>query len=139
MNAAHCFVRNVDYNNSANIQLTRPLRQLSMSASKSYYLTLTSHQDRPGISAAVSKFLADHKLNILESAQYGDSSTSKFFMRNHFAVVDGSSTLTEMQELKDGFGQVAKGLDSQFEIHRAEEKPNVLLSERYLTCATTLS
>jgi len=73
--------------------------------------------------------LADNNLNILESAQYGDASTSKFFMRNHFAVVEGSSKLSEIQEIKDAFGNIAQQLDSQFEIHRAEEKPKILISE----------
>ena len=34
-----------------------------------------------------------------------------------------------MQEIKDAFTQVAESLGSTFELHRAEEKPNVLLSE----------
>lgn len=50
-------------------------------------------------------------------------------MRNHFAVVEGSSKLSEIQEIKDAFGNIAQQLDSQFEIHRAEEKPKILISE----------
>ena len=49
-------------------------------------------------------------------------------MRNHFEATSQSS-LTEMQEIKDAFTQVAESLGSTFELHRAEEKPNVLLSE----------
>lgn len=49
-------------------------------------------------------------------------------MRNHFEATSQSS-LTEMQEIKEAFSQVAESLGSTFELHRAEEKPNVLLSE----------
>lgn len=46
----------------------------------SLILTL-SCQDRPGIVAAVSGFLATHRFNIRESAQFGDGETGLFFMR----------------------------------------------------------
>jgi formyltetrahydrofolate deformylase len=43
-------------------------------------LTL-SCTDRPGIIAAVATFLADHHCNIIESAQFDDMDTGRFFMR----------------------------------------------------------
>lgn len=43
-------------------------------------LTL-SCQDRPGIVAAVSGFLAQNRFNIRDSAQFGDAETGLFFMR----------------------------------------------------------
>jgi len=45
-----------------------------------HVLTL-SCPDRPGIVAAVSGLLADRGGNIVESQQYGDPATGRFFMR----------------------------------------------------------
>ena len=62
----------------------------NMSQNK-YILTL-SCPDRSGIVAAVSSFLADNSCNILESAQFGDENSGKFFMRVVFA---GKQDLSE--------------------------------------------
>ena len=48
-----------------------------------YVLTLVC-PDRVGIVHAVSGFLAERRCNILDSQQYGDPVTGKFFMRVHF-------------------------------------------------------
>src|ERR1700730_2945419 len=48
-----------------------------------YVLTL-SCPDRSGIVAAVSGLLAERGCNILESQQYGDRGTGRFFMRVQF-------------------------------------------------------
>jgi formyltetrahydrofolate deformylase len=50
-----------------------------------YVLTL-SCPDRPGIVAAVSGLLAERGGNIVESQQYGDPATGRFFMRVQFTV-----------------------------------------------------
>ena len=53
-------------------------------------LTL-SCPDKPGIVAAVSGLLAERGGNIVESQQYGDPATGRFFMRVQFTVpADGS-------------------------------------------------
>jgi formyltetrahydrofolate deformylase len=48
-----------------------------------YVLTL-SCPDRPGIVAAVSGALAERDCNIVESQQFGDRGTGRFFMRTQF-------------------------------------------------------
>ncbi|HKF34036.1 MAG TPA: formyltetrahydrofolate deformylase [Jatrophihabitantaceae bacterium] len=48
-----------------------------------YVLTLVC-PDRIGIVHAVSGFLANQRCNILDSQQFGDPATGKFFMRVHF-------------------------------------------------------
>ncbi len=48
-----------------------------------FVLTLVC-PDRPGIVHAVSGFLLEHGGNIIESQQYGDTVTEKFFMRIDF-------------------------------------------------------
>jgi formyltetrahydrofolate deformylase len=50
-----------------------------------HVLTL-SCPDRPGIVAAVAGLLADHGGNIVESQQYGDPVTGRFFMRVQFTL-----------------------------------------------------
>jgi formyltetrahydrofolate deformylase len=61
-----------------------------------YVLTL-SCPDRPGIVAAVSRVLAERDCNIVESQQFGDLGTGRFFMRTQFDAPEGlgESALTE--------------------------------------------
>jgi formyltetrahydrofolate deformylase len=60
-----------------------------------YVLTL-SCPDRPGIVAAVSRVLAERDCNIVESQQFGDRGTGRFFMRTQFDAPDGlGDALTE--------------------------------------------
>jgi formyltetrahydrofolate deformylase len=61
-----------------------------------YVLTL-SCPDRPGIVAAVSGVLAERDCNIVESQQFGDLGTGRFFMRTQFDAPEGlgESALTE--------------------------------------------
>ena len=56
-----------------------------MTSDKRYILTL-SCQDVRGIVASVTGFLAEHFGFIIESAQFGDASTGKFFLRIEFTV-----------------------------------------------------
>ena len=53
-----------------------------------FVLTL-SCPDRPGIVAAVSGLLAGRDGNIIESQQFGDRGTGRFFMRVQFAAPAG--------------------------------------------------
>ncbi len=53
-------------------------------------LTL-SCADRPGLVADVARLLADHGGNILDSQQYNDTETRRFFMRVVFELVDAQS------------------------------------------------
>ncbi len=68
-----------------------------MSEAKRYILTL-SCADAHGIVAAVSGFLAKHGGFIIESTQFGDPYTNRFFMRVDFSASDQTpdqATLTE--------------------------------------------
>ena len=56
-----------------------------------YLLTLDC-PDRPGIVHAVSGFLAERGCNILDSQQYGDPETGRYFMRVHLAPLDPATT-----------------------------------------------
>jgi formyltetrahydrofolate deformylase len=77
----------------------------------------------------VTGFLANRGLNIIQSNQFGDSSTNRFFMRVHFAPVSnlpyGSKDLAE--HLRVEFKDTADMLKMDWEIHDASEKPRVLI------------
>ncbi|PHR90975.1 MAG: formyltetrahydrofolate deformylase [Robiginitomaculum sp.] len=91
---------------------------------KKTYILKLSCKNRPGIVAKVSGLLADSMCNILESQQFDDTKTHRFFMRVVFNV-DPS------QEKFHGFAQKFKGIAQQFgmEYHLRDtaEKSKVLI------------
>lgn len=92
-------------------------------AEKQYILTL-SCKDRGGIVAAVSGFLAENDGFILESAQFGDASTGRFFMRTAFRAgkkAPDSKTITKK------FAPVAKKFRMEWELNNIEYKPRLLI------------
>jgi formyltetrahydrofolate deformylase len=80
-------------------------------------LTL-SCPDRVGVVHAVTGFLADHAANILDSQEWGDPDTGRFFMRVH---LQGTPALAE------GFRQVAEQFAMEWAMHGTEERPRVLV------------
>src|SRR5688572_29526478 len=79
-----------------------------------YILTL-SCPDKVGIVAAVSGFLAEKGCNILESAQFNDVGSNKFFMR---VVFDGKA---------EGFEPIGKKFQMDWQINDTVTKPRVLI------------
>ena len=94
-----------------------------MSAPPRYILTL-SCGDRPGIVGAVGTFLAEHRCNIVESAQFGDVDTNRFMMRVCFERLAGAPGEVT---LRDAFAFVAAPFGMQWEMHDALVRPRVLL------------
>ncbi|WEF35385.1 formyltetrahydrofolate deformylase [Pseudoduganella chitinolytica] len=88
-----------------------------------YILTL-SCPDQRGIVHRVSGFLAEHGCNILDSAQFGDQETQRFFMRVHFAAEDAG---VGDAALRTEFAQLADTLRLEWNLHDAHAKPRVLL------------
>lgn len=86
--------------------------------SENQYILTLSCEDRPGIVAAVSGFLADNGGFILESAQFGDPSTNKFFMRTAFR---------SPEDLADKFQKVADEFSMDWQLHDSSYKPKVLI------------
>lgn len=83
---------------------------------KKYILTL-SCPDKIGIVAAVSGFLANHKCNIHESAQFNDTATDKFFMR---VVFEGG-------DVEKDFAPIGQDFKMDWEIAPQDRKARVLL------------
>lgn len=88
-----------------------------MDCSNKYILTL-SCPDRSGIVAAVTSFLAEKACNILESAQYNDEDSNRFFMRVVFAGNDDLSNL---------FEDIAAKFSMDWKIYDTAKKPKVVL------------
>ncbi|TWI44481.1 formyltetrahydrofolate deformylase [Pseudoduganella flava] len=88
-----------------------------------YILTL-SCPDQRGIVHRVSGFLAEHGCNIIDSAQFGDQETKRFFMRVHFAAEDAQVGDTA---LRADFAQLGEALSLEWHLHDAFRKPRVLL------------
>jgi formyltetrahydrofolate deformylase len=80
-----------------------------------FVLTLVC-ADRIGIVHAVSGFLTERRCNILDSQQFGDPVTGKFFMRVHF---EGDRA--------DDFGTVAARYDMAWELHDDAVKSRLLV------------
>ncbi|KAE8454412.1 hypothetical protein EG329_000034 [Mollisiaceae sp. DMI_Dod_QoI] len=97
-----------------------------MVSSDEYILTI-SCPDRPGIVHAVTGFLAQHNLNIVDSQQFGDPTSKKFFMRVHFAPVDTSSKDIGVDQLRTSFEEVAKSMVMDFDLSSVSQKPRVLI------------
>ena len=96
---------------------------MTVSAPPRYILTL-SCGDRPGIVGAVGTFLAEHRCNIVESAQFGDVDTNRFMMRVCFERLAGAP---DEATLRDAFAIVAARFGMQWEMHDALVRPRVLL------------
>jgi formyltetrahydrofolate deformylase len=89
----------------------------------SLVLTL-SCPDRLGIVHAVTGFLAEHGCNIVDSQQFGDRDTGRFFMRVH---VEGTDAAHGLEALRAAFTATAEEFAMQWEINDARAKPRVVI------------
>ena len=90
--------------------------------SSSYILTL-SCPDRPGIVAAVSGLLAERECNILESQQYGDVDTGRFFMRVQFSAPEGVTA----DELRAALDARAERFELDWRLYEPGSRTRVLI------------
>jgi formyltetrahydrofolate deformylase len=68
-----------------------------------YVLTLFCN-DRPGLVAEVSGFLAQNQCNILDSQQFNDTEDGQFFMRVAFERLEGAPDAGDLQKTFAGIG-----------------------------------
>ena len=87
-----------------------------------YILTL-SCPDRTGIVYRVSGLLFELGCNILDSQQFGDDETNRFFLRVHFNL---PATVTEAS-LREQFGALAGAYGMDWQIHDARRKARLLI------------
>ncbi|MEM8987595.1 MAG: formyltetrahydrofolate deformylase [Pseudomonadota bacterium] len=91
-----------------------------------FILTL-SCEDRPGIVAAVAKFLRDHDGTIMEAAQYGDAETNRFFFRSDFKVIGGVAEGT-LDGLENAFQSIADTFAMEWRIDDVSVKPRIMIA-----------
>ena len=91
---------------------------------RDHILTL-SCPDRPGVVHAVTGLLAKNDMNILDSQQFSDPTTEKFFMRVHFG--ESNSGKPESEDLQTSFDELAKSLNMDFRLQPVSQKPRVLI------------
>jgi formyltetrahydrofolate deformylase len=93
-------------------------------------------RDRPGIVAAVARFLADRGANITSSAQHStDPEGGWFFLRLEFDLPSG-----EVEALRDAFGpEVAEQFGMEWRLARADERQRIaVLASREEHCLLDL-
>ena len=88
----------------------------------SYCLTVTCTSTR-GIVAAIASYLASHGCNIRDSAQFDDQQTGRFFMRISFIAETG----LPLDDLRNGFTEVAAPFDMTYAFHDESEKMKVVI------------
>ncbi|MDT0183673.1 formyltetrahydrofolate deformylase [Microbacterium sp. ARD31] len=99
------------------------------------FVLILSCPDRPGIVHAVSGFLVEHGANIVESQQFGDSLTDRFFMRIGFTAGDGH----DAGSLHAAFGAVAQRFGMEYELWSAQAPYRTLLMvSKHLHCLNDL-
>jgi len=94
-----------------------------MPAEPARFVLTLSCDDRRGIVAAVANSIASQDCNIVESAQYGDPDSGRFFMRVAFAA---PMTVTR-ESFERGFLPVATGYNFAWQLHDLAVKPRVMI------------
>jgi formyltetrahydrofolate deformylase len=100
------------------------VRALSMTTPPAQHVLTLSCGDRPGIVGAVGNFLADRHCNIVDSAQFGDPDTGRFFMRVVYDRLDPGS---DPAALAAAFAEISKRFAMRWEIYDATHRPRVLI------------
>ncbi len=107
----------------------------SVAAAPHFVLTV-SCDDRPGIVHAVTGFLVDNGGNILESGQFDDRLTDRFFLRVLFEVKGVTRTV---EQLREAFGPVADRFGMTFELWDARRPYRTLIMvSKFLHCLNDL-
>jgi formyltetrahydrofolate deformylase len=108
---------------------------LPRSGGADFVLTL-SCDDVIGIVHAVSGFLVEHGCNIIDSAQFGDPDTNRFFMRVAFACPDSRNSA---DRLRRDFAPIEERFSMTFEIRDVTVKTRVaIMVSRYGHCLNDL-
>lgn len=90
-----------------------------------YVLTVTA-QDRIGLVAAVTSWLAVQDGFIIESQQYADLDSGRFFMR--IAFQPGGPAFPALNKLRSGFKPIAEAFDLDWELISSEDRLRVMIA-----------
>lgn len=89
---------------------------------KNYVLKVSCNTTR-GIVATISGFLAENGCNIIDSSQFDDLESGKFFMRISFISEEGA----ERSALVEGFKPIAEKFTMDWEMFDGQDRMKVLL------------
>ncbi len=95
--------------------------------SEARFILTLSCDDRPGIVAAVSKFLRDEDCTIIDAAQFGDPQTEKFFFRCEFKRI-GCGKNDDIDTLTEGFRPVGDIFGLEWRIVDVADKPKIMIA-----------
>lgn len=99
------------------------------------YVLILSCPDRPGIVHAVTGYLVEHGGNIVESQQFGDRLTDRFFMRIGFTTDQGY----DAGALREAFEPVAVRFAMEYELWAAAAPYRTLIMvSKHLHCLNDL-
>lgn len=99
------------------------------------YVLILSCPDRPGIVHAVTGYLVEHGGNIVESQQFGDRLTDRFFMRIGFTTDQGYDAVA----LREAFEPVAGRFAMEYELWAAAAPYRTLIMvSKHLHCLNDL-
>jgi len=93
-----------------------------MKSGADFVLSIAS-EDRKGIVAAVANSIVSQDCNIVESAQYGDPATGRFFMR---VAVSGPADMTAAR-FSEAFTPVATAFRLDWRIHDLRQKLRAMI------------
>jgi formyltetrahydrofolate deformylase len=97
---------------------------MEFNTTHAYILTATC-TSRMGTTAAVTGFLAAHRLYIMEMQQFDDVLTQRFFVRVVFCGVSGEAV--DITRLRTEFLQIANAEQMQWAIHDGTHRTRVLI------------
>ncbi len=102
------------------------------------FTLLISCIDRPGIVATVSSFLYETGLNILESNQFGDLKTGRFFMRVAFTTADPADDVKK-KELQDKFKDISEKFAMDWQLFDMNlNTPAIIMVSKFDHCLVDL-
>ena len=87
------------------------------------FVLLIACEDRKGIVAAVANSIASQDCNIVESSQYGDKNTGRFFMR----VAISCTANTTSESFSAAFMSVAAAFQLDWQIHDLRKKLRAMI------------
>jgi formyltetrahydrofolate deformylase len=97
---------------------------MEFNTTRTYILTATC-ASRMGTTAAVTGFLAAHRLYIMEMQQFDDVLTQRFFVRVVFCAVSGETM--DLAHLREDFLSIADLEQMQWAIHDGAHRGRVLI------------
>jgi formyltetrahydrofolate deformylase len=91
-----------------------------------HYVLIIKCPDTRGIVAAVSGYLFDNDISIVESNQFNDAEGDMFYVRVVFK--QAGAKMPPMGTLRDGFKPIAHRFSMQWDIYNLSQKPKVVIA-----------